>query len=117
MITNLHIYDDAILTLLEGHVPAWRAAIAAERQRRADWIAFWNDPRAIRQRLKQQLANRQHTGYSANEEARGIDERESDDWQAMRERINELMRQRRNQRARERRHRQRERLTEPTNER
>jgi hypothetical protein len=97
---DLRFYTEEILTLLYEHVPDWRAAIDAERTRRAEAEALWNDSAALRAQLKRETALRWERGYSANEEARGVDEQDSDRWQAMRARIRDLRAAQRRQRGR-----------------
>jgi len=97
---DLRPFDDDVLTILATHLPQWRAAIAAEYARRAAEHAFWNDPRAIRRALRREVRQRFQQGYSANEEARGVDEQDSMRWEAIRIRIRQLATERRRARRR-----------------
>jgi hypothetical protein len=97
---DLRPYPDEILTLLAAHVPGWRDAIAAERRRRADAAALWGCARALSAQLRREIDRRWAHGYTPNEAARGLDELESDRWQAMRARIRDLRAAQRRQRGR-----------------
>lgn len=97
---DLRLYSEEILALLYEHIPDWRPAIDTERRRRAEEAAFWNDPRAIRAQLKRETSYRWNHGYSANEEARGVDEQDSDRWEAMRARLRDLRADQRRRRRR-----------------
>jgi hypothetical protein len=89
---DLQDYPNALLDQLAEMMPAWRSAIAAERQRRADQVTFWNSARAMAAHVQAWQERRWQEGYSPNEEARGVDEREADDWREMRQRIHFLRR-------------------------
>ena len=84
---NLQDYPATLLDQLADLVPAWRDAIAAERQRRAEQQRIWNSAITLTVHLRAWQERRWQQGYTPNEEARGVDEREADDWQQMRRRI------------------------------
>ena len=71
-------YSEDVLALLEQHVPAWHAAIEVERARRKEQRRIWNSASLLAEQYRTQREWRLHVGYSANEEARGFDDWESE---------------------------------------
>jgi len=85
---DFHPYAEDVLALLEQHMPAWHAAIAAERTRRAEQHRIWNSASLLATQYHTAREWRFQVGYSANEEARGFDDWESEQhhelWQRIR---------------------------------
>jgi len=81
-------YAEDVLTLLAQHMPAWHAAITAEHERRAAQRRIWNSASLLAKQYETMREWRVQVGYSANEEARGFDDWESEQhhelWQRIR---------------------------------
>ena len=96
-------YDEATLALLYEY-SAFRPIIDEFRRVRSEEQALWNSASRLQAVLNEQRTYRWHCGYSANEEARGVDEVESDAREQARKRIRFL--QKRALRRMRRRHQQ-----------
>jgi hypothetical protein len=75
---NLRDYPEELLQLLEP-LPALHQAVIAERARRAEHQHRWNHARCLAAFYHARVAYRAQYGWSINEAARGVDERESDE--------------------------------------
>jgi hypothetical protein len=80
-------YAEDVLALLEQHIPAWHAAIEAERTRRAEQQRIWNSASLLAKQYKTAREWRLLVGYSENEAARGFDDWESEQHHQMWKRI------------------------------
>jgi hypothetical protein len=105
MIDDLDSYSDEVLEFLKLHAPEWHAAITEKLQRRAEQRRMWNSASLLAKQYKTAREWRLTVGYSANEEARGFDDWESDQHHEMWKRIRFL--RKRSLRRMNRRHRSR----------
>lgn len=79
---NLRDYPEDVLQLLEA-LPAFHHAVVAERARRADDQYRWNHARLLAACYQARVDYRAQHGWSLNEAARGVDEREADETHAI----------------------------------
>lgn len=68
-------------------------AVEQERQRRAQLKALWGDWRRLLRMQHAQWYIRHLTGYTPNEDARGIDEQDSYHWEMIRSVVRKLQRE------------------------
>lgn len=83
-------YSEDVLALLEDHMPAWRMAIATERAPRTEQQRIWNSASLLAKQYHTMREWRFQVGYSANEEARGFDDWESEQHHELWQRIRTL---------------------------
>ena len=83
-------YSEELMEFLKLHVPEWHEAITAEQARRAEQRRIWNSASLLADQYRTMREWRFQVGYSANEEARGYDDWESDQHHEMWKRIRAL---------------------------
>ncbi len=89
---DLRHYSNDMLDVLEPLIPEWKPVIDEVRAERAEQQRVWNSASLLAEALRQHQELRWQSGYSENEEARGVDEQDAHHWQDFRERISYLRR-------------------------